>query len=96
MKGFVFYYDYLPLLDRLSDNAKGKLFRAVSEYSATGARCDLSGIQDDEKDNFRTLFDLIADQIEHDAKKRAEVSEGRRRAGLASVAARKARKGGGV
>ena len=33
MNGFYFYDDYLPLLNKLTDAAQGRLIKAVAEYS---------------------------------------------------------------
>ena len=95
MNGFYFYDDYLPLLNKLSDAARGRLIKAVLEYSATKVRMDFSTVANDrEKETFGRLYNLMADDIDRGTRRKYEVSEARRKAGLASGRARQAKKGG--
>ena len=95
MNGFYFYDDYLPLLNKLSDAARGRLIKAVLEYSSAKSRLDFATVADDsDKEIFIRLYNLMADDIDRGTRRKSEVSEARRKAGLASGRARQANKGG--
>lgn len=84
MKEFTLQTDYLPILERLSDEAKGRLLHAAMVYADTGTKPLIVNIKERDKDVFNTLFGLICSRIEREAYKRADVSEARRMAGKAS------------
>ena len=95
MNGFYFYDDYLQLLNKLSDAARGRLIKAVLEYSSTKVRMDFSTVANDrEKETFVRLYGFMVDDIDRGTRRKSEVSEARRRAGKASGRARRAKKGG--
>lgn len=95
MNGFYFYDDYLPLLNKLSDAARGRLIKAVLEYSSAKSRLDFATVADDsDKEIFIRLYGLMVDDIDRGTRRKSEVSEARRKAGLASGRARQAKKGG--
>lgn len=73
-KSFILYTDIAPMLDLISDEDSGKLFRAVVKYATDGTRSELpqaAGV----------LFEAIRQNIDRNAKKYAKVSEKRRIAG---------------
>lgn len=95
MNGFYFYDDYLPLLNKLSDAARGRLIKAVLEYSSAKSRLDFATVADDsDKEIFIRLYGLMVDDIDRGTRRKSELSEARRKAGLASGRARQAKKGG--
>lgn len=95
MNGFYFYDDYLPLLNKLTDAARGRLIKAVAEYSKTKSMLDIATVADDnDKEIFVRLYGLMVDDIDRGTRRKSEVSEARRRAGKASGRARRAKKGG--
>lgn len=56
MEYFCCYHSYLNKLSRLSDQEVGRLFRALMQFSATGAAPELAGRES-------LAFDFIADDI---------------------------------
>lgn len=91
MNGFYFYDDYLPLLNKLTDAARGRLIKAVAEYSKTKSQLDFATVADDnEKEIFVRLYGLMTDDIDRGTRRKSEVSEARRK----SANARWAKKGG--
>lgn len=94
MKSFRLQTEYLPILETLSDEAKGKLFHAIMVYASTGIRPVIVNIKDRDKVAFSTIYELISNRIEREASRNAEVSEARSIAGKASGRSRAAKKGG--
>lgn len=82
-QGVVIYNDWAPLLKRLPDALRGRVFSAVLEYSETGERTETGDPAAD------MLLAMMYQQIERDLQKyedKAEsVSEARREAGRAGA-----------
>lgn len=73
-KSFLLYTDIAPMLDLISDEDNGKLFRAVVKYATDGTRSELpqaAGV----------LFEAIRQNIDRNAKKWAKIAEIRSNAG---------------
>lgn len=73
-KSFILYTDIAPMLDLISDEDNGKLFRAVVQYATDGTRSELpqaAGV----------LFEAIRQNIDRNAEKWAQVAKIRSDAG---------------
>jgi hypothetical protein len=80
---FVFYYDWLDLLNDESFENKGRLIDAVSKLHLTG-----EDVTDEMPDGVKMLFKQMKKQFERDAEKYQAVIEKRRNAGIKSGIAR--------
>ncbi len=80
---FVFYYDWLDLLEDQSFENKGKLIDAVSKLHLNG-----EDITDELPEGVRMLFKQMKKQFERDSEKYNAVIEKRRNAGIKSGLAR--------
>ncbi len=93
MKSFTWHTDYLPLLEKLSDESKGKLIHALTVFAKTGTQ-PAAAVEEKDELAFSMLYELISSRIEREASRKAETSEARRNAGKASGRSRAAKKGG--
>lgn len=68
------YYDWLQIMEPLSDSERGRLITAVIEYASSGKIADLSGGE-------RYTFYAIKSQIDRDKANYCELSEKRKQYG---------------
>ena len=74
MKYIKAYYDWLDIMDALSDGERGRLITAVLKYARSGIEPDLHGSE-------RFVFPSIRAQIDRDAQSYSNLSEKRREFG---------------
>ena len=74
MKYIKAYYDWLDMMEALSDGERGRLITAVLEYAQFGVVPSLSGSE-------RFVFPSIRAQIDRDTKSYNEISEKRKQFG---------------
>ena len=76
---FCAYHSYLKSIEPLGDAARGRLFTALLQYSATGEEPELRGAE-------RILFPTMREQIDRDANKYAKLCETNRANGALGAA----------
>lgn len=74
MKYVKVYYDWLEMMEALSDGERGRLITAALEYARSGIVPSLSGSE-------RFVFPSIRAQIDRDAQSYSEISEKRKSSG---------------
>lgn len=75
-KGFFTYFHHDVVLDALSDEQAGRLYKALLHYGSTG---ELSDFSDDCALNI--AFTLFRTEIDHNFERYREISEARSKAG---------------
>ena len=83
-KGFFTYFHHAEVLEMLSDEQAGRLYKALMRYGNTGEESDFGS------DNaLGVMFALFKKEIDYNFERYAEICEMRREAGRKSAEARK-------
>lgn len=85
-KGFFTYFHHAELLEMLSDEQAGRLYKALMRYGNTGEESDFGS-----DSALSMMFALFKKEIDYNFERYAEICEMRREAGKKSAKAKKER-----